>query len=577
MLGRFAGLAAVAVLGAVAFAAQPGPETVSAAPAALTWTKCDDGFECATLKVPLDYANATGPQIELGLVRLKSTDPAKRIGSLMMNPGGPGASAIDLVEGLGPAMSPDMRGKFDIVGFDPRGVGRSTPVVCHDTLQSYFAADPSPETPAQWTAIDREARVFADNCKTRAGNLLPHIGTRNVARDMDQVRIALGDEKTNYLGFSYGTTIGAVYADMFPSKVRAMVLDGAYNFYSLPGDEGLRLQSIGFENAFKAYAADCAAKSCALAKRGDPVKVVEDLLAKAKSAPIPAPGADRPAGPGEAGLGVSLALYAESLWPRLTSAVEAGLKGDGTQLVRLADIYLGRNPDGTYPNQQEIYVGVSCLDATWPTKLEDFQALAARHRASAPHFGVPNLLESALPCAYWPTPPQPLKAPVAHGAPPILVVATTNDPATPYDQGVAVSKQLETGFLLTHVGEGHTVYGQGNICVDDVVDQYFLALKTIASGSSCNDTDPTPLPPPGSGRTPTPVATRTATPTPSPTPTRTPAPATPPPATTPPPAPLPPNTGSGSGGGVTLPWLATGMVLLVAGGAAGAAARQRRR
>lgn len=479
------------------------PATASARPvaygesaqASLAWTACDGGsFQCATLAVPLDYANPGGTQISIGVIRRPATDPARRIGVLLMNPGGPGGSAVDLVRGAG--VGADIRARFDLVGFDPRGVGRSTKLNCHSTIQSYFATDPSPDSDAEWAAFDTAAAVFASECGAANASLLAHIGTRDVARDMDSLRIALGESKISYLGYSYGTTLGAVYADMFPGNLRAAVLDGAYDFFSVTGDEQLRRQSVGFEGALDAFLANCAATACPLAASGDPRAALDRLFAQVEMAPIPAPGSDRALGPGEANLGVSYGLYSRSLWGQLSVATAAALSGNGSPLVSMADAYLQRNSSGTYPNLHEVYVAVSCRDYAWPDTPAAFRALAASAAASAPHFGAPNLLQSALPCATWPAPSDPLTPPRAEGAPPIIVIATTNDPATPYVEGVAHANQLATGVLLTHVGEGHTVYGQGNSCVNSVVNAYLLTLAVPADGAICVGGSSTPLPPP---------------------------------------------------------------------------------
>ncbi|MBI2767453.1 MAG: alpha/beta fold hydrolase [Chloroflexi bacterium] len=463
---------------------------------ALEWTSCGGSFQCATLTVPIDYARPTGPTLDLALVRLPASNPAQRTGSLLVNPGGPGASAVDFVFGLAPALAAEIRARFDIVGFDPRGVGESTPIVCHENLQQYFAADPSPDTQAEWDQMKAVAKAFSDGCAAKYAGLLPYLGTRNTARDMEQVRIALGEQKLSYLGYSYGTVIGAVYADMYPDRVRAFVLDGAFNFYSIDGPEALRRQSVAFEGALNAFLADCSARRCPLAAGGDPRTALDTLLAQVDAAPLPAPGADRPAGPGEVGLGISEALYSARLWPALGAALAQAIAGDGSGMVQLADEYLRRDADGSYPNLQEVYVAVSCLDYSWPSNPEAFRALAASQAQDAPHFGSANLLESALPCATWPAPPQPLGAPTALGAPPILVIATTNDPATPFADGAALSNQLESGTLLIHVGEGHTVYGSGNACVTPIVNAYLLDLAVIASGTTCTDTSSTPVFPP---------------------------------------------------------------------------------
>lgn len=490
-----------AVLILIAVAAALLPAAASARPVvfgepeaapALAWTPCDGGFQCATLDVPLDYANPAGPTISLGLVRRPAPDPATRIGVLFMNPGGPGGSAIDLVEHNG--VSASVRARFDLIGFDPRGVGRSAPISCHSGMTAYFAADPSPDNEAEWAAMERVAASFAGECAAKHGALLPHLGTRNAARDMDRVRAALGEETISYLGYSYGTTLGAVYADMFPNRLRAMVLDGAYDFFSVSGDEQLRRQSIGFEGALAAFLANCG-PSCPFARNGSARGGLDALLASVEAAPITVPTADRPLGPGEANLGVSFGLYSRSYWPMLTAAITNALAGNGALLLYMADAYLQREPDGSYPGSNDVYIAVSCVDYAWPSSPAGFRAPAAIARASAPVFGAPNLLQSALPCATWSARSDPLTPPRAEGAPPIIVIATTNDPATPYVEGVAHANQLATGVLLTHVGEGHTIYGQGDACVDSVVNAYLLTLAAPVDGARCEPGASTPVSP----------------------------------------------------------------------------------
>jgi len=486
-------LAVVAAFLPAAAGARPISFGESETATALQWTACDGGYQCATLSVPLDYANAASGAISLGIVRRTASDPARRIGVLFMNPGGPGGSAVELVERI--SLPGEVMARFDLIGVDPRGVGRTEPISCHSTMQAYFAADPSPDTEAEWLALEQAAAAFTAECTANHAALLPHVGTRNVARDMERVRIALGEERISYLGYSYGTTLGAVYADMFPGRLRAMVLDGAYDFFSFTGDEQLRRQSVGFEGALDAFLANCTG-TCPLARGGSPRSQLDLLLARVEQSPIPAPGADRPLGPGEANVGISLGLYSRGYWPMLATAVSNALAGDGTLLVAMADIYLNREPDGSYPGANDVYIAVSCLDYAWPSTTAAFRPLAAQAIASAPHFGAPNLLQSALPCANWPAPSEPLTPPHAEGAPPILVIATTNDPATPYAEGVRHANQLATGVLLTHVGEGHTVYGHGNSCIDSVVNAYLVSLTVPADGASCEPGRSTPTPPP---------------------------------------------------------------------------------
>ncbi len=461
-------------------AAQPEPGG-----ATLAWEPCGSRAECATFAVPLDWARPDGEQINLSVIRFPARKPDQRIGVLMANPGGPGGPAIQFARAWQAILAPEIRDRFDIVVFDPRGVGESTPIVCHDRLQELVALDPDPDTEAEWQEAERVSRAFAEDCATAAGQLLPHVGTREVARDMDALRAALGEEQISYVGYSYGTTIGAVYADLFPGRVRAFVLDGGIDL-SLDYETLAVTQMIGFERALRAYLDDCAAKSCPLAREGDPRAALERVIASAEQRPIPAPGADRPAGPGETQLGIISALYSTFSWSQLTQALVAALNGDGSGLVRLADEYLLRNPDGSYPNLIEANYAVNALDSACPRDPQAYRAMADRFARLAPTFGR-AAATSGLVCAYWAADPQPLDVPRAAGAAPILVIATTNDPATPYEWGQALAGQLENARLLTYRGNGHTIYAQGDACIDAVVNAYLLTLALPAEGTACGN------------------------------------------------------------------------------------------
>ena len=489
MRKRAAFAAAALVLMVFAGGGSTAPGVRAAVPA-IAWEPCGR-IECGTLEVPLDYAEPGGRMIELSLVRVAAREPSERIGVLLANPGGPGGSGNDFVRVWANALSNDIRNRFDIIGFDPRGVGESTPVVCHDHLQELVAADPDPDTEAEWDAAKRVAERLAKDCAARHGDLLPHVGTRNVARDMDRIRESLGEEQITYVGYSYGTTIGSVYADMFPSRVRAMVLDGGTDL-SLSVNDGIRTQIMGFERALEAYLADCREDRCAIAKDGDPRKVVEEVLAKAEASPIPAPRADRPAGPGEAELGIISALYSKFTWGALTAALEQARKGDGSGLVELTDAYLQREPDGSYPNLIEANIAVNSVDGECSKDPEAGKALGELVAKDAPTFGR-SAATSGLVCAYWPAKADPLTTPRAAGTPPIVVIATTNDPATPYEWGKALSEQLESGVLVTYRGEGHTIYAQGSGCIDDLVDAYLVGLAVPAEGSVCGRGAPPPV------------------------------------------------------------------------------------
>lgn len=463
---------------------RPGATTTTATTApnrsTLTWTPCDGGNECATLDVPIDYDKPGDGTLSLALVRQPARKPAERIGSLLMNPGGPGASAIDLVESSPlPAVLGD---RFDLVGFDPRGVGRSTPLDCHSHLQEIYDADPTMEDAADVQHYLAVSRAFVDECEQKHKALLPHLGTVDVARDMDRVRAALGDEKLNYVGYSYGTSIGQQYARLFPTRVRAMVIDGVVDT-SETGLQGAEGQAEGFSKALDAFIADCDANTCL----GQPAgSVIDQVIAASEKQPIPAPGADRPATPGVVSLAIGQALYAEQQWPLLTRALQDGLAGDGTGLVRLADVYLQRNTDGSYSNGFEVYFGVSCTDATWPKDPQVILAAAKATGKKYPRVGE-ALVNDYVRCALWPVAPEPL-VPIPttiKGLPPIVVISTTNDPATPYASGVRVAEQVPDARLITNVGEGHTIFGQGKDCVDDAVDAYLIELKAPTDGLRC--------------------------------------------------------------------------------------------
>ncbi len=444
-------------------------------PQPIEWSSCSFG-ECASVLVPLDYQKPAGRMIEVAVSRVRAT--GDRIGALFVNPGGPGASGIDFGSALANLLPAAVTERFDIVGFDPRGVGDSTPVDCGVDATTLYGVDPTIETPADRTALLDVTKRYVDDCAIRFGDLLPFVGTRDVARDMDAIRAAMGDEQLSYLGFSYGTAIGQEYADLFPTRVRSMILDGVLEL----GPSGLELaaeQAAGFETALARYAKWCdASASCGTAGRA--LATVEQVLARSEQpGGIPAASASRPAGPGEASLGIALALYSRSLWNSLDGALAAALGGDGSKLVRLADQYVGI---GDF----EIYFAVNCMDFAWPTGDPDAILAAGKETAKAsPHFGE-AIVNDYVRCADWPIPPTPLTPTSAPGAPPILVVSTTGDPATPYEGGVRVARRLESGVLVTNEGDGHTVVADGKPCINEIVVRYLVDQRPPKDGTSCS-------------------------------------------------------------------------------------------
>lgn len=463
-----------------------GGQPPAAAQGSVTWKACGGGFECATLDVPLDYTKPAARTIELALVRLPATKPAERQGILLANPGGPGASGIEFTRSWARALDSGIRERFDIIGWDPRGIGASTPLDCHENLQALIAADPTPDTEEEWDAMVAENRAMAAECERESGALLPHLGTKNVARDMDAIRAALGEERLNYIGYSYGTVIGQAYAELFPKRIRAMVLDGAVDLALSPDDRN-RTQAEGFERALNSFIADCEENDCALTKRGGAGAAIDEVVARAEAAPIPSRSADRPAGPGEVLYGLASPLYTRQRWPELVRAIEAALDGDGSRLVRLTDDYLNRGPNG-YDNSTETNTAVNCVDQPATPAVTNFTSYrtAAREFANvAPRFG--PAFASFIGCTVWPARPDPLTAPNAADAPPILVISTSGDPATPYEWGVAVSLQLAGARLLSFGGEGHTAYLRGDSCIDGAVNRYLLELTLPPVGKVCGD------------------------------------------------------------------------------------------
>jgi pimeloyl-ACP methyl ester carboxylesterase len=457
----------------------------------LNWADCGAPFECATLSVPVDYANPAAKQISLALIRLPASDQANRIGSLVTNPGGPGGSGIEFVrnsaEGL---FSVDLRARFDIVGFDPRGVGASTPVECLNgpDLDRLNALDPTPDTPAERDALIAGAKEFDAACQKNSGDLLPFMTTVDVAKDLDQIRVALGESKLSYFGFSYGSFIGTEYAGLFPNNIRAMVLDGPID-PTLTLEQRDETQAVAFAKALANFLADCASRpTCAFYNQGNPSAAFDTLMKQIDQHPLPATttGDPRPVGPGEAFIGVLASLYSRDSWQYLEQALYFAQNGDGSILLLLADSYNERSPDGTYTNSAAANNAVNCTDYVVPTDVATYDALATKLEKIAPRFGV-AVAYSGLSCAYWPV--HATKDPgeiTADAAPPIVLVGSTGDPATPYSWALSLSKQLKSAVLVTRQGEGHTGY-QASGCVRTSVDGYLISLQVPHANTVCTN------------------------------------------------------------------------------------------
>lgn len=465
------------------------PELVDFYTQELNWSACEGGFECATLTVPLDYSDPGGDSIDLAIVRLPADDPQ---GSLIVNPGGPGASGVDYARAATAVATDNVLNRFNLVGFDPRGVAQSTPIDCIDdaTLDEYVNVDGTPDDAAEVTELQDQIEIYTSGCETNSGDMLPHLGTENVARDLDILRAALGDSELTYLGKSYGTFIGSVYADLFPDRVGRMVLDGAVD-PALASDEYALGQAEGFERALDGFISWCVDEACSLgADEGAVRQAIIDLFEQADAEPLPTSDEDRPLTEALAFFGAIVPFYwpAGQSYPIVLEALERAINdNDGDGLLELADLYLERNSDGSYnSNSFEVFSAVSCIDHPESTTPEDVEAKIPRYETVSPVFGR-VLAWGGLTCGAWPVESAVTPAPIAaEGADPILVVGTTGDPATPYAWAESLADQLSSGVLLTYDGTGHTAYRTGNSCIDQAVDLYLLSGTTPDEGTTCS-------------------------------------------------------------------------------------------
>ncbi|MEC4015016.1 alpha/beta hydrolase [Streptomyces sp. H27-D2] len=458
----------------------------------LTWRECGvSGFECATMKAPLDYAKAgAGDDVKLAVARKKATGPGKRLGSLMVNPGGPGGSAIGYLQAYaGIGYPAPVRARYDMVAMDPRGVARSEPIECLSDKQmdTYTQVDQTPDDQGEVNGIVDSFKDFAAGCQKRSGRMLGHVSTNEAARDMDMLRAVLGDEKLTYVGASYGTFLGATYAGLYPARAGRLVLDGAMD-PSLPSEQLNRDQTGGFETAFTAFTKDCVrTDGCPLGKKSakDAAQRMRDFFRKLDAKPVPT-GETRKLGESLATTAVISAMYDEASWPTLREALQQARDGDGAGLLKLADIYYEREANGSYANLMFANPAVNCLDLppsfSGPDAVK--KALPSFEKAS-PTFGA-GLAWAALNCSYWKADPTGKPNRIeAEGAAPIVVVGTTRDPATPYKWAQSLAAQLDSGTLLTYEGDGHTAYKRGSDCIDTAINTYLLEGKAPANGKKC--------------------------------------------------------------------------------------------
>ena len=458
----------------------------------LAWDDCRERFQCAKLTVPVDYANPGGEAIELQLLKDPADDPSARVGSLVVNPGGPGAPGTSYAQQASDVFRSAINDHFDVVGFDPRGTGESAPVDClpDEEMTEFLAADPVPDD-AEETAdvVDGLADFWAGcvaNTRGGAGGIVGHVTTIEAARDMDVLRSALGQAKLDYFGASYGTKLGATYADLFPDKVGRLVLDGAVDV-SIDSVTLSLGQAEGFQRALTAYVDNCIDEGdCFLGDSTEEgLESIRDLLADIDAEPLPtAEGRELTAGSGF--FGVITPLYNRDYWFLLDRALEEAMDGDGTTLMLLADAYASRNPDGSYAdNSTEAIYAINCLD-------DPFAITAAEVPDHLPDFleASPTLGEvfawGLLGCGgIEVTSSEPPREVKAAGAAPIVVVGTTRDPATPYEWAVSLADQLESGVLVSRDGDGHTGYNAGNNCVNEAIESYLVDGTVPDDGLEC--------------------------------------------------------------------------------------------
>jgi pimeloyl-ACP methyl ester carboxylesterase len=462
----------------------------------LTWSEEGDLLDSTEVEVPLDWSEPGGDTIKIAVMRHKAAGDS--LGSLLMNPGGPGGSGYDYVRDYAQYLvSPAVLEQFDLIGFDPRGVNHSNPVICYtdagDRDEYLYGTYESAYGTQGWVdELTEREKAYAAACEENTGPLLAHIDAASVARDMDVIRAVLGDDKINYLGYSYGTYLGTMYAELFPDKVGRMVLDGAVD-PTVSDLEALANQMGGFESALRAFVADCQANNPDCPFSGDVDGAMTEIRALLDG--IDAKGLvgsdGRELDSATVGTGIADYLYSDSLWPDLAVVFSDLQAGSADSTFAAADDYNGRNSDGTYiDNSNDVYSAVTCAEGDLGTDSVDTLGGIPVLKEKAPtigdYFGYDDTFVLDALCSNWPHPvaDQPSEYD-AEGAAPIIVIGTTNDPATPYANAVSLAKQLSSGVLISYEGEGHTIYAQGVACVDDAVDAYFIEGTVPTADPMC--------------------------------------------------------------------------------------------
>ncbi|MCX5171358.1 alpha/beta hydrolase [Streptomyces antibioticus] len=448
-------------------------------------------WQCATMKAPLDWDDPKGDTIGIALIRARTSGPAdRRIGSLVFNFGGPGGSGVSTLPAFGEDYE-KLRTRYDLVSFDPRGVGRSAGVRCENDrqLDAYFQQDTTPDDAAERATLLDNTEEFNAACERNSGKTLPHVRTTDAARDMDLMRQVLGDRRLYYFGISYGTELGGVYAHLFPKNVGRAVFDAVVD-PTQTSEQGALGQARGFQRALDNYAEDCTSQveDCPVGDTAEDVKnriatLLKDLDAK------PIPGAfPRELTQSAATNGIAQALYSKDFWPYLTEGLEQAYDGDGRILMLLSDSMNGRSENGEYSNIAAANVSINCADDKPRYSVADVEARLPEFRAASPLFG-DFLAWSMVTCTDWPVPGAADHPDVsAPGAAPILVIGNTGDPATPYEGAGRMVDALGegVGVELTYRGQGHGAYDSKNECVQSAVNGYLLDGTVPTAGTVCS-------------------------------------------------------------------------------------------
>ena len=455
----------------------------------LTWISCGGPFLCTDLTVPIDYSNPGGERMQLSLVKYPATSPKKRLGSLLVNPGGPGASGVEYAYAAEYIVSKEVLESYDLVGFDPRGVGGSSAERCltNSETDRLIEANGPPVDGLSMETLAESSKMLAMRCEEKLGNRLKFLGSVDVVRDMDLMRQVLGEAKLNFLGKSYGTYLGLVYTSMFPKNVGRFVLDGVVD-PKLSANELNKAQAVGFEIALDAFLTDCITKKSCFFQgtleeaRAEVTRLQEQVAEQALTGKD-----DRLATGSILVLAMVASLYdSETGWGALNKALKDIYRGAGKRLFDLVDDYVVRDANGRYPsNENEIAYIVNCIDRIDDASPERLASDAKKFASFAPHFG-PYIAWSTLPCHYWPY--EPVRPPVelnGAGAADFIVIGTTRDPATPYNWATEVTAKFESAFLITADGDGHTGHGRGSSCVDSAVDTYLLSGELPARPLRC--------------------------------------------------------------------------------------------